>query len=66
MNKDMEIRIGSTIYRKISAARMSDAERRVALNAMRNADLIVDGAAWVVKKIEQFGERWFLRPGLKH
>jgi hypothetical protein len=66
MNKDMEIRIGSTIYRKISAARMSDAERRIALSAMRNADLIVDAGVWIVKKIEQFGERWFLGPSLKH
>ena len=66
MNRDMEIRIGSTICRKISAARMSDAERRVALNAMRNANLIVDAGVWIVKKIEQFGDRWFLRPSLKH
>ena len=66
MTRDMEIRIGSTIYRKISAARMSDAERRVALSAMRDAELIVDASIWVVKKIEQFGERWFLRPSLKH
>lgn len=66
MNRDMEIRIGSTIYRKISAARMSDAERQTALNAMRTADLIVDAGVWIVKKIEQFGDRWFLRPSLKH
>lgn len=66
MKKAMEIRIGSTIYGKISAARMSDAERRVALGAMRDADLIVDACVWVVKKIEQFGERWFLGSLLKH
>ena len=66
MTKDIEIRIGSTIYRKISAARMSEAERREALHAMNNAELIVDAGAWVVKKIEQLGERWFLGPSLKH
>ena len=66
MTRDMEIRIDSSIYRKISAARMSEVERQVALSAMRNADLIVDAGAWVVKKIEQFGERWFLRASLKH
>lgn len=66
MNADMEIKIGSTFYRKISAARMSDAERQVAMNAMRDADLIVDAATWIVKKIEQLGERLFLNPSLKH
>jgi hypothetical protein len=58
--------MGSTIYRKISAARMSEAERQTALSAMRNADLIVDAGLWIAKKVEQFGERWFLRPSLKH
>ena len=66
MNKDMSIEFGSTIHKQISAARMSEAERLVALNAMRDADLIVDAVTWIVKKIEHLGERWFLKPSLGH
>jgi hypothetical protein len=62
----MEIKLGSTILARIDAVRMSEAERQVAIGAMRDADLLVDGFAWVAKKIEQIGERLFLRPALKH
>ncbi|MDB5867424.1 MAG: hypothetical protein JWO70_5230 [Betaproteobacteria bacterium] len=66
MNKDMEIKLGSTVVGRINAVRMSDAERLVAIGAMHDADMLVDGFAWVAKKIEQIGERLFLRPQLKH
>jgi hypothetical protein len=62
----MEIKLGSTILARIDAVRMSEAERQVAIGAMRDADLLVDGFAWVAKKIEQIAERLFLRPSLKH
>jgi hypothetical protein len=62
----MEIKLGSTILARIDAVRMTEAERQVAIGAMRDADLLVDGFAWVAKKIEQIGERLFLRPALKH
>jgi hypothetical protein len=66
MNKDMEIKLGSTISRRINAVRMSEAERQVALGAMRDADFLVDGVIWVARKIEQLGERLFLGNALKH
>ena len=66
MNKDLELKIGSTIYGKIQGARMSERERQIALHAMRNADLVVDTIVWVAKKIEQLGERLFLKPSVKH
>jgi len=66
MSKNLELQIGSTIYDKIQAARMSERERQIALNAMRNADGIVDAIVWAVKKIEHLGERLFLKPSLKH
>ena len=62
----MEIKLGSTVVGRINAIRMSEAERQVVLNAMRDADLLVDAFVWVAKKIEQIGERLFLRPALKH
>jgi hypothetical protein len=62
----MEIKLGSTVVGRINAVRMSEAERLVAIGAMHDADMLVDGFAWVAKKIEQIGERLFLRPSLKH
>lgn len=62
----MEIKLGSTIVGRINSVRMSEVERQIALNAMRDADLLVDAFVWVAKKIEQIGERLFLKPTLKH
>ena len=66
MSKEMEIKLGSIIVGRINSVRMSDSERQVAINAMRDADLLVDAFVWVAKKIEQLGERLFLKPALKH
>lgn len=66
MSKDIEIKLGSTIYGKIKAAHMSERERDVAVNALQNAELVVDGIAWITRKIGQLGERLFLKPSLKH
>jgi hypothetical protein len=66
VNKDMEIKLGSTILARIDAVRMSEAERQVAIGAMHDANLLVDGFVWIANKIEQIGERLFLRPSLKH
>jgi hypothetical protein len=66
MNKKIQLSIGPTIYQKINATRMSESERRAALLAMRDAELIVDFFLWVGRKIEQLGARLFLRPDLKH
>ena len=65
MERNMNIKIDSTIERQIRATRMSPAEREVALGALRTATVMVDAAEWFVKKIEQFGERVFLKPSLK-
>jgi len=69
MSNMLEIKIGSTVYDRIDTIRMSDAERLVAINAMRDADLLVDAFVWVGKKIEQISDRlfrFFLKPSLKH
>lgn len=71
MDRDIEIKIGSTIYDRINTSRMSPAERQVAINAMRDAELLVDAFAWVFKKIEQLGVLIsrafvFLKPSIKH
>jgi hypothetical protein len=66
MSKEIESKIGSTIYTRIHTIKMSEAARQKALNALYEADLIVDGLIWVAKKIEQLGDRSFLKPSLKH
>lgn len=66
MREDMKIKIGSTIYDRINASRLSDGERQVAINAMYDAELLVDVIVWATKKIEQLSARLFLKPSLRH
>ena len=66
MSKRFKDKLGSTIYQRVQSLRISEVERNRALNALYDADLLVDGIVWVVKKIEQFGGRLFLKPALKH
>ena len=66
MSNAIENKIGSTMYARIKAVRMSEAERRRALAALHDADMLVDGVVWVAKKIEQLRERLFLKPSLRH
>ncbi|OGA43665.1 MAG: hypothetical protein A3G24_00770 [Betaproteobacteria bacterium RIFCSPLOWO2_12_FULL_62_13] len=69
MKKDMEIKIGRDIYERISVARMSESERQVALNAMRDAEVLVNAIVWLTRKIEQVAAYLFRsspKPSLKH
>ena len=50
MSKDMEIKLGSVIIGRINSVRMSDSERQMAINAMRDADLLVDAFVWIARK----------------
>ena len=66
MSRDIEEKIGSTIYARISQVQMPAAERQKALNALHEAELLVDAFVWIAKKIERLGQRLFLKPALKH
>ena len=66
MSKDIQSKLGSTIYDRIKSIKMTPSDRYRALDAMHNADLLVDGFVWVVKKIEHLGRFSFLKPQLKH
>lgn len=66
MDKATRVKNGSTIYDRINAVPMSEYDRRAAISAMRDAEMIVDGITWIAKKVEQLGERLFLKPDLKH
>lgn len=50
---------------RIAACRMSDLERQVAINALRDADLIVDGILWVSGKLGQMASV-LLKPSFRH
>jgi len=66
MSKEIESKIGSTIYSRINAVQMPQVERQRALNALYEADLFVEALLRVAKKIEQLADRLFLKPALKH
>jgi hypothetical protein len=66
MSKDIESKIGSAIYNRINAVQMPQVERQRALNALYEADLLVEAFIRAAKKIEQLAERLFLKPSLKH
>jgi hypothetical protein len=65
MTSHIEKKIGSTIISRINEVQMPDVERQRALNALYDAHLFVDGAAAIIKKIEQWVGRLFLKPVLK-
>ena len=65
MSKEIQSKVGSTIYAGIDSLPITEAQRQKALNAMYDADLLVDGVIWVAKKIEHIGARLFLKPSLK-
>ena len=66
MKRDTNTGSASSIYEQIGRTRMTDVERQVALNALRQADVFVDALMWVVNKIGLGRERAFLKPSLKH
>ena len=66
MRRDTKMTSVSSVYEQIKRAKMSDVDRQVALNALRQADALVDILMWVAKKIRRGGARVFLKPSLKH
>jgi hypothetical protein len=66
MNSKSKVKFGSVIYDKLNTLPMSTVERQAAINAMRDADALVDAIVWVTRKVEQLGAFLFLKPGVKH
>ncbi|HEY0337875.1 MAG TPA: hypothetical protein VGC70_11100 [Burkholderiales bacterium] len=67
MNERMGIELGATLVDRINSLRMTEAERQVALDAMRNARLLVDAWLWLVGKIGQLsGASGALEPSSQH
>ncbi len=68
MNSNFDSKFGSVIYDKLNSVHMSATERQAAINAMRDADAIVDAILWIMNKVEQLGALLFVKPSpsLKH
>jgi hypothetical protein len=66
MISNIQGKFDSAIYDKLNSLPMSAIERQAAINAMHDADAIVDAVLWIARKIEQLGAFLFLKPSLKH
>lgn len=66
VNRDIESKIGSTIYQRLNAIPMSAGDREAAVNAMLDAELIVDAFEWAKSKLERLAHTVFLKPSTKH
>ena len=71
MDRYNERSANTDLYARIKLAPMTAIEREVALNALRNAEAIVDGIMWVVSGIRQLLAKVYakpadLKPGFKH
>ncbi len=65
MRKANQVVAGSAIYRLIDKTRMSDHDRQIAIESLRNAEAIVDAIVWVKNKVAALGDT-LLHPSLKH
>ncbi len=67
MNRLNEKSANTDLYARIQRTPMSESERQVALNAIRNAESIVDTCLWAVNGVSGLITRIFQKPaGLKH
>jgi hypothetical protein len=66
MNERMKFEMGPTLVDRINSVRMSEVDRQVAVDAMRNARLLVDGWLWLTRKVGQLSSGGHLKPTAQH
>ena len=55
------------LYARLKLAPMTATERQVAINALKNAEAIVDGIVWIKNAVKKLIARSTAKPaGLKH
>lgn len=64
MHKGTKFKID--IYELVRKARMTEHDRRIAVEALQNAEALVELTVWVTNKVEHLAHRLFLKPSLKH
>lgn len=65
MRKAKQTSFRSDVYKLVESARLNEADRLVAINALRDAEAIADAFLWLKEKLEAVGQ-YFLKPSLKH
>jgi DNA primase large subunit len=65
MRKAKQKSFKSDVYKILNNTRLSESERLVAINALRDAEMIADAFGWLKEKFETVGH-YFLKPSLKH
>lgn len=62
MSRLTETHANTALYARIQSARMSESEREVALNALRNAESMVDRCVWLAKGVRALIASIFGKP----
>jgi hypothetical protein len=65
MRKVKQTEAVSDIYARLRELPMSDADRRLAIHALHQAELFVNAMQWMKEKLATAGQ-FFLKPSLKH
>lgn len=67
MNRLNEKSANTELYTRIKQASMTESEREIALNALRNAEELVNGWLWVVNGVKRLIAKILEKPvDLKH
>ena len=65
MRKAKQTAFKSDVYRLLENAPLTESDRLVAVNALRDAEMIADAFGWLKEKFEAVGH-YFLKPSLRH
>ena len=65
MRKAKQSSFKTDVYKLLENTRMSEIDRRVAINALQDAEMIADAWGWLKEKFESLGH-YFLKPSLRH
>ena len=65
MRKANQTSFKTDVYKLVENTRMTESDRLVAINALRDAEMIADAFGWLKEKFESLGH-YFLKPSLKH
>ena len=65
MRKAKQTSFKTDVYKLVENTRMSESDRLVAINALRDAEMIADAFGWLKGKFESLGH-YFLKPSLRH
>ena len=65
MRKAKQTSFKTDVYKLVENTRMTESDRLVAINALRDAEMIADAFGWLKEKFESLGH-YFLKPSLRH